>query len=315
MDRSVKTGRFAHAFLFTGPPHTGKMTLARNLAQALNCGSDNRPCNECSSCRRVAAGKHPDVQVLQLNLEDRKKVITIEQVENMQSNASLPPYEGKYKVFIFEDADKLSHDAANRLLKTLEEPMPQVVIILVTSRESDLLPTVISRCQRIEMPPLPIAVVEEILADKYGAPPEDAALLSRLSRGRLGWAISALQDRSLLETRQSRIGDLLEMRSASITKRLSYASDLASRFGKSREEVDDIMELWLRWWNDLLLVSAGNADRIVNLDHESELAEQAQNLTIPQLTRALRDLQEAGRQLEQNVNPRLVLEVLMLSMP
>src|SRR4030042_396604 len=119
LERSIQRGRLSHAYLFVGPPHVGKMTLALNLAQAVNCQAEDVPCGECASCRRIASGKHADVQIIGL-ISTEKKEISIEQMREMQNSASLPPYEGKQKGFIIEKADLLPHEASNSLLKTLE---------------------------------------------------------------------------------------------------------------------------------------------------------------------------------------------------
>ena len=154
--QSLGSGRLSHAYLFVGPAHVGKFTLALNLAQAVNCDGGDPPCQECVPCRRIAAAKHADIHIVDL-LSVEKKEIGIRQVADMQTAAHLPPFEGRHKVFIFDRAELLSHEAANSLLKTLEEPPPNVLIILLTARESALLPTIASRCQRVELRPLPTA--------------------------------------------------------------------------------------------------------------------------------------------------------------
>ncbi|TET38214.1 MAG: AAA family ATPase, partial [Dehalococcoidia bacterium] len=155
LERSMKGGKLSHAYLFVGPPHVGKMTLAMNLAQALNCRGEERPCGECPQCRRIARGVHADVQVI--GLEGRME-IGIDQIREMQHAASLKPFEGRNRVFIIDGADHLSHEAANCLLKTLEEPPPNDQLILLAANERLLLPTVLSRCQKLELGPLPAPV-------------------------------------------------------------------------------------------------------------------------------------------------------------
>ena len=312
---SIKLEQLSHAYLFVGPPHVGKLTLALNLAQAVNCqASGNVPCGECVPCRRIATGKHSDVQVIG-RISGEKKEIGIDQIKDMQSDASLPPFEGRHKVFIFDRAETLSHDAANCLLKTLEEPLPRVLIILLTAREGDLLPTIRSRCQRVELRPLPVALTKEVLTRDYAVTEERANLLARLSGGCLGWALMALQDEELMEVRNRRLASVMDLSYAKPTQRFPYAAELASQFGKSRQEVEEILGLWLHWWHDLLLIKGGNSELITNIDHQAALSQQAKDLSMRQVTDFIRHLQEAGKQLEQNANPRLVFEVLMLNIP
>ena len=197
---SMARHSLAHAYLLAGPPHIGKMTLALDLACALNCGEGNSPCGSCRACQRIQQGKYPDVIVIDKyagrDQKDRRKAteIGIDTVrELLQRGSSLPPYEGNYKVFIIDDADLMSAEAANCLLKTLEEPPQHVIILLLTARENALLPTVVSRCQRFELKPVAVAEIESRLQIIDGLNTDKIKLLSRLSGGCLGWAISALR--------------------------------------------------------------------------------------------------------------------------
>ena len=147
-ENSLRRGRPAHAYLLVGPAHVGKMTLARDLAMALNCQRGVPPCGECASCRRISAATHSDVQVIGLgkNADGKQQTeIGIEDIRQMQHSANLPPFEGKCKVFIIDGAELLSIEAANCLLKTLEEPAPTVVFVLLTAKEELLPLTVVSR--------------------------------------------------------------------------------------------------------------------------------------------------------------------------
>jgi DNA polymerase-3 subunit delta' len=314
LERSLDKECLSHAYLFVGPPHVGKMTLAQNLAQAVNCEAEERPCIQCASCRRIAAGKHADVQVVGLTSEGKTE-ISIEQVREIRASISLPPYEGKYKVFIIDGAEHLSAEASNCLLKTLEEPPPRALLILLTAREKILLPTIASRCQRVELHPLPLPVIKEMLTQRYGVIDPKAELLARLSNGCLGWALSAVQDEKLLEQRCQTLAQLTSLNHASRQERLSYAAEWAANFSKNRGQLEEVLALWLNWWRDLLLVKGGDSEHITNIDHESMLLNQARSYNLRQIKDFILCLQAAAEQLELNANPRLVLEVLMLSIP
>jgi DNA polymerase III subunit gamma/tau len=144
LDYGLKTDSIAHAYLLVGPRHVGKGTLANNLAQALNCEGAGTPCGQCRSCQRIREGKHADVTSIGL---DSRAEIGIDDIRGLQRSANLPPYEGKCKVFIIDEAEYLSTEAANALLKILEEPPPRVVWLLLAADEERLLATIISRCQ------------------------------------------------------------------------------------------------------------------------------------------------------------------------
>lgn len=310
---ALKSGQVSHAYLFVGAPNSGKMALAIDLAQAVNCQGADPPCKECRSCQHIASGNHPDVQVIS-TLPD-KKLISIEQVKAMQADANLTPFEGRYKVFIYQDAEKLSQDASNRLLKTLEEPPSYVIIMLLTSNENDMLPTVVSRCQRIDIPAMPVKTIEDYLLANLGVPPQRARLIAWLSKGRLGWAIRATEDTAILETRKNEIAAFIELRSAGLSRRLAYSAEIAARFSKKREDVERMLDLWLLWWRDLLLVKSGNAPMVTNIDYEPELHEQAEELDLDRIYSVLMGLRQVRKQLDANVSPRLVFDVFLLTMP
>ena len=315
LERSIQHGQLSHAHLFVGPPHVGKLTLAVNMAQAVNCeSSEDVPCQQCPSCRRIAAGNHADVQIVDL-ISPEAKEIGINQIKGIQMSSHLPPFEGKRKVFIIDKAELLSNEAANCLLKTLEEPPPNVHLILLTASESRLLTTILSRCQRVELPPFPADMVTEILVTRYDISHDRATLLSRLSHGCLGWALLAHCDDTMLQHRQQRIAAFVDLGSASLQQRFAYAAEMAAQFGKSRDRVTEILSSWMEWWHDLLLIKGGNAQSITNIDCKAMLSDLAEGLTIKQIAGFIRHIQAVCQKLEQNVSPRAALEVLMLEMP
>jgi len=319
LQRSLERGALAHAYLFVGPRHVGKMTLALNLAQALNCQAAEPPCAVCASCQKIALAKHADVQIIGLvndanSAEAKPRVeIGIDQIRQMEHSSSLPPFEGKYKVFIIDGAELLSIEAANCLLKTLEEPVGRVIFILLTTNERLLPATVISRCQRLELPPLAATEVEAAL-NKRGVEPQKAKLMARLSRGCLGWALSAAVDDGL-QQRAEMMDRLLDIINADYEERFAYAAQLVAQFNKSRGLVQEILDLWLDWWRDLLLVKVGGSDTTTNIDRLPTLVEMVRGYNLAQIRAFINSIQAAGEQLRQNANPRLVLEVLMLEIP
>jgi len=321
LQRSLEEESLAHAYLLVGPPHVGKMTLALNLAQALNCQGTERPCGECASCQKIASANHADVQVIGLtqNVDSAeaklRTEIGIDQIRQMQHSASLPPFEGKYKIFIIEGAEFLSIEAANCLLKTLEEPTGKVVFILLTTNDGLLPATVVSRCQRLELSPLAATEVETALNSRWGIEPQKAKLLARLSHGCLGWALSAALDDGLLQQRAEKMDRLLDIINADYEERFAYANQLAAQFTQNRGLVQEVLDLWLDWWRDLLLVKIGCSDIITNVDRLDKLVEIAEDYRLAQIKAFINSIQAAGEQLRQNANPRLVLEVLMLDMP
>jgi DNA polymerase-3 subunit delta' len=312
LDYSLKADAIAHAYLLAGPRHVGKGTLAINLAQALNCDGPELPCGQCRSCQRILEGKHADVTPIGL---DSKTEIGIDDIRGLQRLANLPPYEGKCKVFIIDDAEYLSTEAANSLLKILEEPPPGVVWLLLAAEEERLLPTITSRCQRLELKPVPSERVQEVLVNSYNVDANKAKLLTQLCHGRLGWAVSALAHDDILEQRAQRIAKLLSLSTASLEQRFAYAQELASQFSQDRRAGAEIIEIWLDWWRDLMLIKGGCQEAIINVDYETTLEEQAKGLTLGEIKGFLANLGLLQEEISKNVNPRLAWEWLMLNLP
>jgi len=312
LDYSLKNNAIAHAYLIVGPRHVGKGTLASNLAQALNCDGPELPCGQCRSCQRILEGKHADITPIGL---DSKTEIGIDDIRGLQRIANLPPYEGKYKVFIIDDAEYLSTEAANSLLKILEEPPQSVVWLLLVAEEEHLLPTIISRCQRLELKPVPSEQVQEALVNSYGIETNRAKLLAQLCRGRLGWALSALANDDILEQRSQRIDRLVSLLTASLDQRFAYAQELASQFSQNRRTGAEIIKIWLDWWRDLMLIKGGCREAIINIDYKAILEEQARGLSLSEIKAFLTSLCLLQDEISKNVNPRLVFEWLMLNLP
>ncbi len=326
LDRSLKEHNIAHSYLLVGPRHVGKGTVALNLAQALNCDAPQPPCGQCRSCRLTLEGKHADVITLSLGsrtetgMDDarepnHKVEIGRDDIGELQHLAHLPPYEGRYKIFIIEDADYMSTEAANRLLKILEEPPPNVVWLLLAVEESHLLPTVISRCQRLALSPIPLGQIQGMLTDCYRVEPDKARLLARLCHGCLGWALSALADDSLLHQRSQKIGQLTSLLAGSLEERFAYARDLATQFGQDRRAVMETMEVWLSWWRDLMLIKGSCKEAIINIDYEVALRRQAKRLSLSKIKDLITILCLTKDAISRNVSARLAFESLMLNLP
>lgn len=312
LGHSLKEDNIAHAYLLVGPRHVGKRTLALNLAQALNCDDPEPPCGQCHSCHRIFEGKHADVTSLSL---DSKVEIGIDDIRGLQRLANLPPYEGKCKVFIIDEAEYLSTEAANSLLKILEEPPPKVVWLLLAAEERRLLPTIISRCQRLELKPMPSKQIQQILTDSYNVDLDKAKLLARLCHGCLGWALSALADDDLLHQRSQKIDKLASLLTASLEQRFAYAQELAIQFSQTRRSAMEVMDTWLNWWHDLMLIKGSYKEAITNVDYEVILEKQANEMSLKEIKNFTATLCLTEEDISRNVNARLAFESLMLNMP
>lgn len=312
LDSSLKLNSVAHAYLLVGPDHVGKRTLALNLAQALNCDEADRPCGQCRSCLRILENKHADIAVVGLG---SRVEIGIDDIRELQHSANLPPYEGKYKVFVIEDAQYLSTEAGNSLLKVLEEPPPQVVWLLLATQGQRVLPTVASRCQRLELKPMALGQIEEVLANSYEVEPSKARLLAHLCQGCLGWALSVLADENLFQQRCQTVDKLSSLLTSSLEERFAYAQVVAARITQNRKFTDQMVGIWLSWWRDLMLIKGNCKEAISNIDYEAVLEQQAGALSLSEIRGFISRLCLVRQEISQNVNARLALESLMLNMP
>lgn len=319
LKRSLAGGRVRHAYLFTGPAGVGKRTLALAFARALNCTDVDRPCGHCRACTLIGNGDgdkrphHPDVRLVE-PVESGERIqrfeIRIDQVRDLQHDLALTPVEGRYRVAILRRFEAANPNAANALLKTLEEPPAHVVLVLTAVQADVLLPTIVSRCQVLNLRPLPLVAVRAALLAR-GVPADRADYLAHLSGGRLGWALQAVHDGELLARRSQYLDDLRRLLGASRTARFDYAEGLARDMGALREA----LETWLSWWRDLLLVTTDTPAPLSNTDRAEELHALAARLTPAQARRAVAALRDAAWHLDRNANPRLLAEVLLLDLP
>ncbi len=308
----VAQNRVRHAYLITGPRGTGRRTLGIRLAKALNClnpPAAGEFCGSCSACLHLERMEHPDLSIVQA--EPGSGTLKVDQVRELQRSLSLAPYQARYRVALllhFEDANP---NAANALLKTLEEPSPQVILILTAESAESLLPTIVSRCEVLRLGPLPVAVVCDALQTRWGIPAEEARLLAHLSEGRPGYALALHQEPERLEFRRSTLGDLERLLKSSRVERFAYADTLA----KDREKIRQALPIWLSFWRDIFLRTAGVETPITNLDQEDQIDNLAAQVDFSSARRAVTAIQRTLDLFDRNVNHRLAVEVLLLDLP
>lgn len=314
--RMLASQQVRHAYLFSGPPRIGKSLLAHRFAQTLLCtgGPDPRvaplnPCNTCLACRKVLHGNHPDIHVV--TKAPDKQFIVIEQIRALQNDAARRTLEGRRNVFLIPDAHQMNVQAANCLLKTLEEPEPDVVLLLTVPEPGLLLPTIISRVQQLPMQLLTTTKIRQALVEDWEADPKEADLVAALAAGRMGWAVQAMEDEEMMEERKAQLEGLAKLPTLSKVQRFDFVQRLAGDSERARET----LELFLLWWRDLVLASNSCLDLTVNVDMRDLLKTQASKILPNQAQQMVRSILKTLEALEQNVNTRMALEVLMLDMP
>lgn len=307
LSRQQQRGQPAQSLLLTGLPNVGKSTLACYFAQYLNCEGSPKPCGHCLSCRKIISGNHPDVRIL----DDDDESLKIDQIRELQRELSLSPHESQYRVVVLCNFERATTSAANALLKTLEEPASQVVLILTATDPGRLLPTIVSRCQILTLRPLPKQMILEALQTNSQASPEQAELLGQLAAGRLGWAVRALQDGQFLARREQHLQQLLSLLRMGRADRLAYAQQIS----RDPIAVKESLILWVTIWRDLLLLRSGSQTKIINLDWHDRLQALAQQISLAQAQEMVTRLRAALANLERNVNSRLNLEIVLLKLP
>jgi DNA polymerase-3 subunit delta' len=314
----------SHAYLLLGAPQIGKSTLARAFAKALLCTDGAvQPCHRCRACQLVARDAHPDLRLLQprkkLPNKDEEVVDRIDgsivraQADVLVHEAALRPVEGRYRILLIQDAHRANEVFQNKVLKTLEEPPPNTILLLTALDRSSLLPTIVSRCQVLDLRPLDVGTVEGALREGWGIGAEQAALYARLSNGRLGWAVDQLGDPENNRQRLQQLHQLWGLLPADRVQRLAFAEALATN--RDSRQLFGLLELWTGWWRDVMLMQAGSPAACSNIDQEAELRRQAELLAPEPVRKLMHTLGRSERYLHHTVSTRLALDVLVLQLP
>jgi len=310
LGRAVNNNKVPHAYLFSGLAGIGKKLVAMRLAKSLQCeAKDNKPCDRCLPCKKVEDGNHPDISVVEAD----GQFIKVEQIRQLQKKLGYKPFEGKATVCVIDGADKLNISAANSLLKTLEEPPAQTHLILIAENIRMVIPTILSRCQRINFSPLPAEEVEEILKKDESLASEDIKAdiktVAAMSGGSPGKALDMagtfpLDEKDLLLKEFSRID--------SAEKAFLVAEKLVAK-----EQIDRLMEkleLLKFFMRDVMLTKLGRSNKVVNTSQSNIIVKRADQLTIKEIISKLEIISEAEKSIIMNANKRLAVETMLLKL-
>jgi DNA polymerase-3 subunit delta' len=312
--RAARSGQVAHAYLLTGPESIGKTTLALEFAKLLLCerpdAATGEPCGGCAPCRKISHGNHPDVRLIEPRDGKRQLGVDVAREEVVRL-ANRAPSEGRWRVFILPSAEHMTASTVNALLKTLEEPPDGVVLLLTSAEPENLLPTLLSRCQLL---PLRGVMRDDILRTLIEREKVDGARaeeLTDLANGRLGWALRAAEQPELREERARLLEQIVGLTPATRDARIRAAAALASDAETARRALD----VWIWWWRDVTLAACG-ATHLASAGQARRDAErQGHAIGDRQADAFLRALLAARAALDQNANPRLTFDVLMLDLP
>ena len=300
---ALANGRLHHAYLFVGPDGVGKHTIATALAQAVHCSeSTSDYCGRCANCASIIDGNHADVRAVQPLAG--KKELSIQQVREIERELRYRSFGGKRKIAIIDPAGLMNASAQNALLKTLEEPPENSLIILVTPNTGGLLPTLRSRCLRLSFAPLPRAEVAGFLQAKHSVKPGDAEFLAAMSMGSIGAAVN-LDQRDLIEKRRVWAGMLSALTARDYQSAIAAAEALAT----NRDEALEFLRWAQSWYRDLLIHGVSHKpDELVNLDMLLQIEEQSPRYSADRTLAALARIGSATAGIQRNLNRRMVLE-------
>lgn len=315
LQRTIERDKIPNAYMFTGIPGIGKTSTARAFAMALNCPEafNGESCGTCPTCRQILSGNSPDFLVVER--EPNSQVIKVEQVRELNRRLGFAPF-GKYRVCVFEQAERMNLEAANSFLKTLEEPPPANILILNTMEPGDLLPTIASRCQRVRFQPLPVIDIAQWLKSYENMNDNMAGIVAAVSEGSLGLALDICNG-DFLEKRVDWISRLEELSQISGDRAFSIAvscADDAKKMGldstdKGSAGILSMLKVWGSWYRDLLLLGVkAPRNLVVNRDFIAKLKKIAGSSNIENILQSIWIIEQAQRDLRKMRNVRLVIE-------
>jgi DNA polymerase-3 subunit delta' len=305
LQKTLAQKRTGHAYLFSGIPAIGKRTLALEFIKAINCGKAESPvdsCGECASCRKIKREIHPDVFFVQ----PEGQFIRIASIRQIQERTKCKPLEARRRAFLIDDADKMNEEAANALLKMLEEPSLVNILILVTARPYFMPQTIISRCQHIRFNPLNAETVTRFLNEKMGMDYQKAILLAALSGGSIGNALDLHKD-DICAYR----AELLNLLAMTNRKDPFSLIQLASFLGRRKKDIRQGLNIMNTFFRDVLIFKeVRKSEMLINQDKCSFVAVYADRLSGEQILQNIEQIEKAEYIMEQNINKSLTLETM-----
>jgi len=297
--RSIPT-----ALLFTGVDGIGRQRTAIALGMALNCSNPvgMSACGKCDSCRKIISGSHPDI----ITVEPDGVFIKINQVRDISKQLKFAPFEGGWRIVIINDAQSMNLEASNAILKILEEPPKHTIFILTASQTTDLIPTIVSRCQQIAFRPIPHEKVAQLLIEDRGLDRQTARTLAISTKGSLGKALS-MDAEKWKAWRSSIVEQISTLSGETIQPLFAFAETLSG----DKNRLADALEMIMMWFRDVL-ISKVTPDRIISEDFENEIRSASQEESVDSLLEKLEAVHFAQKAIARNANARLTIEVMLL---
>ncbi len=310
LQRAIRHEKFSHAYIISGEKDSGKMMLAEAFAAALLCedrrGEDS--CGVCRSCRQAEHRNHPDIRYL---MHEKPNTIGVDEIRrDINDDIVIKPYASAYKIYIVDEAEKMSVEAQNALLKTIEEPPGYAVIFLLTTNANAFLPTILSRCVTLEVKPLSVAQTKEYLMKECRIPDYQAEVWASFSQGNLGKAIR-LASSEEFNGFKTQLTDTLRRIGQMDSWEIAQA---AGELEEQKNAIQDYLDLMTIWFKDVLLYkAAGSEDRLVFQDEAMIIRNQAKSASYQGIERILESVEDAKRRRSANVNLNLTMMLLLLT--
>jgi len=310
----MASGKIPHAYLFTGIAGIGKTSAAKAFAMALNCREpiDLEACGQCPSCRKFKSGNFPDF----LSIQPDGQNIRIQQIKDLNRRLNFAPATGGYRVCVIHPAEAMNDESANAFLKTLEEPPPGNLLILKVTDPLDLLPTIVSRCQKVPFHPLNAQDIEAWLLEKREIDKETAMLLSKICAGSPGRALKMV-DSDFMAKRKAWLSKLMNLPGFSRDAALNMALECADEDRKKGLDLpvsgeagmQDMLTVWSNWYRDILLLRVGGPpELLMNIDFSNALQNIAGSYNINVFVDCIMTVDRAQSDIRRMRNATLVME-------
>ena len=306
LKNTIKKKNISHSYLFEGEDGLGKKQVALVFAKTLLCKEEKpEPCNICSSCIKFDKDNHPDFKMI---IPD-KDIIKKEEIDKLIKSASTIPFEGKRKIFIIDDSHTMNIEGMNGLLKTLEEPPEFMNIILVTSISNRLLPTILSRCQRIRFYPVETYKIVEFLEKDNLVQEDRAKFISSFTKGSVGQSIEISSSEDFFQKRDEVIQIINDILKGDKTKALSSVNF----FNLNKDDINKIFDIMIYWFRDLLIYKEiGETDLIINKDKIEILSKQS-SIDFNKINDIMKSIENTRANIRNNVNFALSIEIMLLN--
>ena len=307
LKNAINKNSVSHSYLFEGEEGLGKKKTALAFSKTLLCkGEKDQPCNICSSCIKFDSENHPDFKII---VPNKKGTIVIEEIEKIINAVSTSPFEGKRKVFVIDDSHAMNMEGMNTLLKTLEEPPSFMNIILVTSISNKLLPTILSRCQRIRFYPVENTKIMKLLEEEKSLDKDRSAFIADFAKGSIGKSIEIARSEEFFNRRNEVISIIDDILKGDETKGLSAVKF----FNDNKDDIHGILDIMLYWFRDLLIYKeVGRTNLIINKDKLEILSKQS-SIDFNKINDIMKKIENTRVNIKNNVNFALSIETMLLN--